>query len=308
VRYLAPLAVVLAALLAGCGADEQAGADLPQGRQIAATASVDPGVHLFAEPVRARVAVVVDTEQLDPDRLELETRFLPFEVVEESESRESRGRLEVLRHEYLLRCTRIECIPEVLESAAGEAETGRGERQTIRIAPARVLYDDPEGENRTVARGVWPELVSVSRIRESDVPRFGFVFKTSVTPLPEPDYRVPPALLGGGLLAAALALLALPAVLMIGWLRDRRAAAPVAEPEPELTALERALRLVEWARAREDGSERREALEVLATELDDLERAELAGSARTLAWSAASPSPEAAGKLVASVRDEVEDA
>jgi hypothetical protein len=304
------LTSVLAAavLLAGCGADSEVGADLPQGRQIAATASLDQGVHLFAEPVRARVEVVVDTEQLDPDRLALEPRFLPYDVVEESASRESRGRLEVIRREYVLRCTRIACIPPVLQSAAGEVETGRGERQTIRIRPTLVRYDDPDGEERVVARASWPEIVSVSRIRQSDVPRFGFVFKTSATPLPEPDYRVPPAVLGGGLLVAVLGLLALPVVLMVGWVRDRRPATQVAEPERELTPLERALLLVEWAREREDSSERREALEVLATELDLLERQELAGSARTLAWSPASPTPQAAGDLVHTVREEERDA
>ena len=305
---LAPLLTVLALAAAGCGADEEAGQGLPQGRQIAATASVDQGVHLFAESVRARVEVVVDTEQLDPDRLGLQTRFLPYDVVEQSETRETRGRFEVVRHEYLLRCLRIACVPEILASAAGEAETGRGERQTTRIRPTRVLYDDPAGQERVVARAVWPELVSVSRIRESDVPSFGYVFKTSVTPLPDPDYRVPPALLGAGLLASALALLAVPAVLVAGWVRRRRTSAPVSERELELTPLERALLLVEWARGRENGAERREALEVLATELDGLERAQLAGSARMLAWSATSPSPDAAGELVASVRAEVDGA
>jgi hypothetical protein len=306
VKRLLELGTLL--VLAGCGGEQEAGQELPQGRQITATAGFDQGVHLFAEPVRARIEVVVDTEQLDPDRLELEQRFLPYDVVEQSASRQRRGQLEVIRQEYVLRCTRIACIPPVLASAAGEAETGRGERQTIRIRPTLVRYDDPDGEERVVARASWPEIVSVSRIRQSDVPRFGFVFKTSVTPLPEPDYRVSPAVVGGGLLAVALALLALPAALMVGWVRDRRPATPVGKPERELTPLERALLLVEWAKEGEDGSERREALEVLAAELDLLERRELADSARTLAWSPASPTPAAAGDLVHTVREKERDA
>ena len=43
----------------------------------------------------------------------------------------------------------------------------------------------------------------------------------------------------------AVALLALPTVLVVRWYRRRRPAASVAE-EPELTPLERAIRLVEW--------------------------------------------------------------
>ncbi|HUF01697.1 MAG TPA: hypothetical protein VMN35_04660 [Gaiellaceae bacterium] len=301
---LTPLLAALAlVLVAGCGGDEEAGADLPLGRQIAATASFDQGVHIFAEPVRASVEIVVDRERIDPARLELQTRFLPYDVVEQSETQESRGRFEVRRYGYVLRCLRIACIPEILQSAAGEAETGRGERQTIALPPARVLYHDPEGDERVVARARWPALVSVSRIREGDVPSFGYVFKTSAAPLPAPDYRLPPPVLGAGLFGGALALLALPAAFAIGWIRRRRPRAPALEPEVELTPLERALRLVEWARAREDGTERREALEVLATELDFLERPELADSARTLAWSPSSPTPEDAGELVRAVRE-----
>jgi hypothetical protein len=302
-RGLTPVLAALALLAAGCGAESEAGGDLPAGRQIAVIASVEPTVHLFAEPVRARLEIVVDRDRLDPDRIEVEPGFLPYDVYGQSEERERRGGLEIITREYLLRCLRIACIPEILASAAGEAESGRGERQTIRMRPAFVRYDDPDGEERIVARGRWPETVSVSRIKESDVPRFGYVFKTSATPLPEADYRVSPAVLGGGLLAAGLALLLLPAVLLVGWFRGRRPAEPVAEPEPELTPLQRALLLVEWARDRENGAERREALEVLAGELDAADREELSSAARTLAWSAPSPAPGAADELVRAVRE-----
>ncbi len=132
----------------------------------------------------------------------------------------------------------------------------------------------------------------------------GFVFKTSVTPLPEPDYRVSPTLLGAGLLAGATALLVLPVWLGIGWWRRRRPP-PLEVEERELTPLERALALVEWARDRENGAERREALEVLAVELEAVESPRLAESARSLAWSPVSPSPEAAAALVETTRKTV---
>jgi hypothetical protein len=298
-----PLLTAIALLGAGCGGSDRA-ADLPLGRQVSAKATLTPTVHLFAEPVVARVDVVVDRDHVDPARVRTETEFLPYDVKQVKRAREDRGRFTLLRYEYTLRCLRIACIPEILPSEAGEAETGRGERRTFRLPAAKVLSEDPGGETRTLGRARWPELVSVSRIKQSDVPETpetDYVFKTSVTPLPEPDYRVPPTLLGAGLLAGALALLALPAALVIGWLRRRRPP-PVVEHEPALSPLERALRLVEWAREQDDGAERRQALEVLAVELEAEERAELAESARTLAWSPASPSPEAADRLVGSVR------
>jgi hypothetical protein len=71
-----------------------------------------------------------------------------------------------------------------------------------------------------------------------------------------------------------------------------------------LPPLEQALLLIEWARNRVDGEGRRKALEALAFELDAGGREELAGSARRLAWSRGSPSPEAADELVGAVRDD----
>jgi hypothetical protein len=290
---------VFVLVTAGCG--DESTADLPLGRELSAAASLTPGVHPFAEPVTARVDVVVDREHLDPDRFALDAKFLPYDIYDASESREDRGRITLLRYEWVLRCLRLACIPELLSSAAGEAETGRGERRTLRLPPAEVVYDDPAAGKRVVARAKWPDVVSVSRIRQSDVPRYGYLFKTSVTPLPDPDYRIPPALLGGGLLAAALALLVLPIGLAVVWIRRRRPE-PLPVEKHELTPLERALRLVEWASGREDGVERREALERLAFELDALDRSEAAESVRALAWSASTPTPDAAGVLVEAVR------
>jgi hypothetical protein len=286
----------------GCAGSDEAG-ELPLGRQFSAQGTLTPTVHLFAEPVLARVDVLVDREHVDPAKVRLQTDFLPYDIQASSTRRTDRGRFTELRYEWLLRCLRVACIPEILPSAAGDDETGRGERRTFTLPAARVLYDDPDGEERTLTRAAWPELVSVSRIKQSDVPEFGgFVFKSSVAPLPEPDYRVSPTVLGAGLLGLALVLLALPAALLVGWWRRRRPE-PEVVVEPELSPLERALRLVEWAGARENGTERREALEVLAVELEAVEHEALAGSARGLAWSPVSPSPEAAVTLVEQVRE-----
>jgi hypothetical protein len=293
-------AVLVAA--AGCAGSDEAG-ELPLGRQVSAQGTLTPTVHLFAEPVLARVEVLVDRDHLDPDNVRLQTDFLPYDIQASSKRRTDRGRFTELRYEWLLRCLRVACIPEILQSAAGDDETGRGERRTFALPAARVLYDDPGGEERTLTRAAWPELVSVSRIKQSDVPEFGgFVFKSSVAPLPEPDYRVSPTVLGAGLLALALLLLALPAALALGWWRRRRPE-PDVVVEPELSPLEKALRLVEWAGEQPNGTERREALEVLAVELEAVESDELARSVRGLAWSPVSPSPTTATGVVEQVRE-----
>ena len=92
-----------------------------------------------------------------------------------------------------------------------------------------------------------------------------------------------------------------PARLLALWLRSRRPPPP--PPEPPLPPLERALQLVEWTRDRVDGEDRRQALEELAFRLDEAAKADLAGSARRLAWSSPSPSPAAADQLVEEVRN-----
>ena len=292
-----PAAVVVLALT-GCagggGGDEAA-----PPRAVTTKTTLTPSTHLFAEPVVARLDVVVDGDAVDPDAVAVETDFEPYEVLGERRTVEDFGRLTRLRYEFALRCLLIACIPEVLQSAAGEAETGRGERTTIRLPAATIAYDDPEQGERSLS-APWPPLESVSRITASDIPSFGFVFKTSVTPLAAPTYRVPPTVLAALLSLGALALLALPAWLVVGWARRRRPPPPV--EQPELTPLERALALVEWANGRRNGTERREALEVLAVELEAVDRDELAWRARGLAWSPVSPSPEAAGELVTTVR------
>jgi hypothetical protein len=301
-RWGAPLVALALSPVAGCAGGGEDAAGPPPERPVTTTTSLAPSTHLFAEPVTARLDVVVDEDAVDAETVEVETDFEPYEVIGERHAREQRGRLTRMRHEYTLRCLLIACIPEVLPSAAGEAETGRGERTTIRLAPAMVAYTDPESGEEQVRRVVWPRLDSVSRITASEIPSFGFVFKTSVTPLAELTYRVPPPLLAAGLLLGTFALLALPVWLVVGWGRSRRPPPPV--DEPEAPPLERALRLVEWANGRQNGTERREALEVLAVELEAAERAGLADRARILAWSPTSPSPDEAGELVHAVRRE----
>jgi hypothetical protein len=64
------------------------------------------------------------------------------------------------------------------------------------------------------------------------------------------------------------------------------------------------LLLVEWARERPDGDDRRRSLEVLADELEQTGAAALSRQATELAWSRDAPSPEAVSALVERVREE----
>lgn len=293
---------VLALVAAGCGEGSE-GAALAPGRNLATARSLTPPVHLFADTVTARVDVTVDREALDPDRVRLRLSFLPYRIVGGLQhSRRDLDRFTRLSWEAELRCITIACMPPRHKSALG-AQEGRGERRTFRFKPARVLYDDPTSGKLVHLRRVWwPPLDGVSRL-SAGAPLhsglgFGAGLEATLAPVAEPSYRLPAPLLGGLLLAGVAALLALPAGLGARALGRRR---PPARTEPALAPLERALRLVEWARD-ESTRERRDALERLAFELDAEGEADRATMARRLAWSPEEPAPESVSELVESVR------
>ena len=298
------LAATLAfAAIAGCGGGTSDVAVLPPGRALETTRSLDPTTHLFADAVSARLEVVVDRELLDPGRVALRASFEPYELVGSMKlARRDLGRYTRLRYEVTLRCLTPECIPVRLESILGEQEQGRAERRTFRLPPVEVRYDDPSGEFPDVLRSVfWPPLTAVSRLNEgqSEAP---FPFRANAAALPALTYRAAPPLVAGALVLAAFALLVLPARVGRRWWRDRRPAGAY-ETRIELSPLEQALLLVEWARERDD-ADRRSALDALAVELDEVGEQGLAKPARELAWARARPSAEAASALVERVREE----
>lgn len=309
-----PVVLALGALLlAGCGGSDTA-PTLPEGKASAVKGSLKPSVHLFAEPVVARIDVVIDRDRIDPRNIRLDAPFKPYQPIgEASVARRDVGRFTHLRYELTLRCLGADCIPRTFEGEITVSQVPglptllsgqqRDEKRTYRFPAAEVLYDDDDvPEPKVLGRVIWPPLRSLSRINWSDsgVVGLGFPFESNVTPVSEPSYRAPPAMLGAGLLVGALALLALPAGLLVRY--RRRRPGPEQEAPPEPTPLERALALVEWARGRSDAGERREALEALAFELQ-AERGELADRAREQAWSRLPPSPDEMAELLRAARE-----
>ena len=316
-RLAAAVAVAALALVAaGCGGGEDI-PPLPEGKFVATSQSITPKVALFAEPVVAQVDVLVDTDRYDPDRIDVSASFKPYEKDGEVvRTRRDQGRYSHLRFRYTVRCLVYACLPEVgggppevqpggLPPPVGSLGGGFGERKSVTLAAAHVTYDDPEKGVQRVRNVSWPVLQAVSRLNFADtnVTGIGFPFEASVTPLPEASYRISPNVLGAGLLVGALALLVLPAALIVRVVR--RKPEVVEDTEPELSPLEQALRLVEWARAEGNLEERREALEALAYELDEPEP-EHAREARRIAWTPPAPDPEAMGRLVQAVREDPE--
>ena len=310
---LAVLVGILALAAAGCGGGDDSKPVISPSKTAVVRGEITPSVHLFAEPVVARIDVIVNREKVNPDDIELKTNFEPYEPVGETEvDRRDLGDFTVIRYTTTLNCLNERCIPP---TAAGETTVSqlpglppflpgqqREEMMKVEFPPA-LLIADAEAKDRTLGRVRWAPLRSLSRINwyDSSVVGQGFPFVASVTPLPEPDYRISPTLLGLGMLLLALALLAIPAVLL--WERRRRRAGPRRQPGPSLSPLERALRLVEWASRRPSVDERREALEVLAYEIGT-EDGQTAERARRHGWSPPTPEPEQMTELVATIRKE----
>jgi hypothetical protein len=292
--------VVLAIAAAGCGGGEDVRL-LPPERALAASRSLTPTLHLFGDPVVARVELVVDRRLLDPRLLRVTTDFRPYERVGPVRlTRRDDGPYTRLRYEHTLRCLTGACVPERLASAAGAAETGRGERRTYTFRPAQILYEERSGSPERLLDLSWPALVSVSRINEVQAGA-SFPFRGSATPLPALTQRLPPLLLVGVLLVVGLGLLVWPTTLVLRWWRGRHP--PVVEEHVAAhSPLEHALLLVEWSCGQPNGSERREALERLATVLAETDTHGFVEQSRQLAWSRGSPSAEEAADLVRSVR------
>lgn len=308
-KALALLVLVLLAA-AGCGGDDEQTPLIAADKTAVVRGALVPNVHLFGEPVEAQVDVILDRSKVDPTDVRLQTGFEPYdEVGERRVERRDIGRFSLLRYSATLSCLSEECIPR---TAAGETTVSqlpglppflpgqqRDEKVKYQFPPA-LLVEEAGSADRTLGRVVWAPLRSLSRINwyDSNVVGQDFPFGATVTPLPEPDYRISPTLLGVSLLLLAFALVAVPVGLL--WRSRRQRAAP-APKAPSLSPLERALALVEWASRRPSVEERREALEVLAFELDADERA---AKAREKGWSPPSPEPADMTELVAAIRED----
>lgn len=291
---------LLATLVAAPAAAAEAG--IPGGRALVVRTSVSPETHLFAEPVVARVDVVVDPALLDPDALRVSQRFAPYQPIRPTEETRRRvGELVHLRYSTTLRCLHVGCIAPRFRTDLGEQEGGRAERHTFRLPAAEVR----DGNRLLLTKGFPPiEVVSranTARLDDVNVPPFiaRSVYVASLEP-PPPTYRVPPTLLAALALAGAFALLLFPAVLVgraarARWVASRR-------PRP-LSPLERALVLVDWTARREDGEEdRRKALELLADVLERGGAGSLAETTRELAWAEQSPDRSRSGELAAEAK------
>lgn len=305
-RALLALLVVVP-LAASCGGGGDDIAALPPGSFASASGELGPPIHLFGDTINADVSVVVDRTKLDPGRVSLKTFFEPYEPIEEmGVARREAGNLAEIRYQLRLRCLQRACITSTLGTIQNP---GGSAPRTFRFQPAQVQYTDAGKTEPRLLRTVrFAPIESVTRINAQDVTQvYGFPFRGSFSPLPALSQRISATTLGLLLLFLAAAMLVLPVTLVLRWWRARRQPPPP-EPEPEPTPLERAIALVEWSLARDNGAERRAALDALATELDLVESDGLADQTRVAAWSPPYPSTGETERILTLVKERHGDA
>lgn len=279
---------------------------LPGGRAIVATASVSPDTHLFAEPVAARVDLVLDPAQLEPDRVQVRMRLAPYKLLGPvTETKREVGDLVHVRYTATIRCLEVECLAPRFETVLGEQEAGRASRHTYRFPPAEIHYEEDDGRRQLLFRRGFPPVQVVSRLNTAqldaaDQPGATRSAYTASLEPPTPTYRLSPERIAAVALAAAALLFLFPAILAGRFLLSRWRAS---RRPRELSPLERALVLVDWTGRQADGEhDRRKALEALADALERQGARPLAEATRTFAWAEESPGRERADELAAEAR------
>jgi len=303
------VAVVLVVTLSGHEQPSTAGS-LPPGQAFSATWSLFPRTHLFGDTVHMRVEATVDRRRVDPNLLRLEAHFKPYErIAPPTRTRRDVGHYTQLVYRMDLRCLDPACA------------AGTGAIRRIRVEPARLMYRGPSRRGRVEpVTHEWPVMLAFSRLDPADLAARA----RGVTPFGQNPNRVskqplPPWRIDSELAPASYSLrpdsafwLAIVAALLLVvgagfFLRPYLPEATFLRRRGEPGPLERALAVVESARASGMEERERKALELLGSELARGGETKLAESARALAWSRPDPpEPALTTALAVDVRELIE--
>ena len=289
--------VGITALLAALAAAAPAGADVPpvQGGSVLGRnlplkvyASVTPAVHTFGDAITARVAVLADRRWVAPANVRTIVHFAPYEAAgPPNVTRTSNGRLLQMTWTWKLRCLTIACLPVTKKKT--------DLTHIFRFSPAHVEYLSPQGQVRYAVNAFFQRVASLTELSPDEISALEhqsliWYYQSNVTPVSAPHYRISPN--RAFWLAVALAAVLGAAGLLIAgrWALQFRPA-HAARGKAESSSLERALTLFFWARANNDETLQRKALERVADELP-FDVHELSETARALAWSPETPEEE----------------
>jgi hypothetical protein len=265
-----------------------AGSSVGEGAPLKAYATISPTVHLFGDSVTAKLAIVADTKWVDPGRLRVTARFTPYLPTREpTVLRFSIGRFAQVTYTWTLRCISSPCVPRVPPS---------DKFHVFRFHAARIEYIALSGRPLYGTNVSWPPVEVLSQVSPG-VAAFlkksnNLNWRTQLTPVASPTYRISPdllfwlALVLGGACVAAAAWFARSWYLVV---RPRSVETFTIDPG---TTLERALAVLRYAHEHGDETLQRKAFERVAGELGIEEADELTRTARELAWSQRTPEDE----------------
>jgi hypothetical protein len=302
VLLLGAAALALAAPAAARLPVFESGSSIGEGVPLKAYATISPTVHLFGDSLTAKIAVVADTKWIDPQRLRVTASFKPYEPTSSSVLRAQVGRFAQVTWTWTLHCITAPCVPRLPPS---------DKFHVFKFPPARIEY---LAIDRRPAYGInasWPPVEVLSQVSPG-VAAFlrktnHLNWRTGLTPVAAPTYRVSPTLLFWAALGLA-GLLGAGALLLGGrWyltVRPQRAAPQVDTGTP----LERALAVLRYAHRHGDETLQRKAFERVAGELGVEQADELTQIARELAWSSRTPEDEEVEEFAEQARGTQEEA
>jgi hypothetical protein len=284
-------AVAFAVVLTALAVAAPAGAEIPptpggsvlgENLPLKVYASIDPAVHLFGDPLTAQVAVVADRKWVAPANVRVIVHFHPYQSAgPPTVTRTSNGRLLQLTWTWKLRCLTAKCLPETKTSDLAHV---------FHFSPAHVEYVSPTGQVRYALDARFQRVAVLSELSPSEIAALSnrqVKWYDQLTPVLKPHYRLSPSLLFWLALALAAVLGAAGLALAGRWAWQFRPARAGQEPLRG-SSLERALTLFFWARAHDDETLQRKALERVADELP-YDVHDLSETARALAWSPETP-------------------
>lgn len=260
---------------------------IPGNKPLEAFASIAPPVQLFGDAITAKVAVVVDRKWIDPNTVHVRVHFAPYEPISPpTEVRTGRGRLTEITWAWSIRCLTTDCIPVTHSSPLS---------RVFSLAPARIEYALLGGKTQGSLYARFQQIQVGSQLNPKVVT---FLERKNIldwqyplTPVQAPHYRVSPTLAFWLPLALAIVLGAIGLALAGRWALQFRPAAAAEGPAIPVSSLERALTLFFWARANDDDTLQRKALERVADELP-FDVHDLSETAHALAWSPETPDEE----------------
>lgn len=226
--------------------------------------------HMFGDPIRGRVEVVLDANRVDPDTVKVRANFEPYRTLRPpTQSRRAVGSVTRLSFDYQLACLTYRCLPQ------------RGQKR-FRMKPGAVEYKTQGGSAQT-EEIYWPTLTASGRVERNF---WEAEMRGEFRELGPPTYRVSPRLVEGVALVLAVIFGAAATLLTLRQLPLARIAERLGLKTPDRrTPLARALAQVHETSSPEQAPEGRRALERLAHELRQARNSELAWAASELAWS-----------------------